>query len=458
MRDDRGGLRALFYLDEPFGLKRLTPSQLESLSDTLSLALNTIITVIEREEFAHHVRTIRAVRRLVRSGPARHDVGHLLREARDTLLGALSVDEIEIHVFGEDGLTRDDLHLRMPDDVRLALAHAAARAWADQGVLIIEAGRVWGDARLDTSHAEWFAHAIPAAGYEAVVVAPFGVDDAALGMLICARRAGSRRWTDGEGLAALELGHDLGRAIANAQATQRERELLEELRELEHARHWFLRELTHEINNPMTVIAANAEFLSSGGSLDDHDLRRAQAIMRGTERLGDLLEGLSMLSRVSDPQHPPSVVPLDLVPVVEGLLESMTAVAERAGVVLHLVGEQRHAVVLADPRQVSSALTNLVDNAVKYSDPGDEIWIGVEQRPDGGYTFTCRDEGLGISEADQQNLFAPLFRSTNEEALLRPGTGLGLGIVREIMTRHGGDVEVESVLGRGTAVRLHFGT
>ena len=456
VRDDRGGLRALFYLDEPFGLKRLSPAQLEGLTDLLSLALSTIITVIEREEFAHHVRTIRAVRRLVRSGPARHDVDHLLREARETLLGALSVDELEIHVFGADLPARAEPCLRMPDDVRAELAAAAARAWADQGVLIIEDGRVWGDQDLDDSHGPWFADAIPRAGFDAVVVAPFGVEDTALGMLICARRSGSRRWTDGEGLAALELGHDLGRAIANAQATQRERELLEELRELEHARHWFLRELTHEINNPMTVIAANAEFLASGGSLGEQDLRRAQAILRGTERLGDLLEGLSMLSRVSDPQHPPSMVPLDLVPLVEGILESMTAVADRAGVVLHLVGEQRHAVVLADPRQISSALTNLVDNAVKYSDAGDEIWIGVAQRPDGGFTFTCRDEGLGISEADQQNLFAPLFRSTNEEALLRPGTGLGLGIVREIMSRHGGDVEVESVLGKGTAVHLHF--
>lgn len=456
VRDDRGGLRALFYLDEPFGLKRLSAAQLEGLTDLLSLALSTIITVIEREEFAHHVRTIRAVRRLVRSGPARHDVDHLLREARETLLGALSVDELEIHVFGADLPARAEPCLRMPDDVRAELAAAAARAWADQGVLIIEDGRVWGDQDLDDSHGPWFADAIPRAGFDAVVVAPFGVEDTALGMLICARRSGSRRWTDGEGLAALELGHDLGRAIANAQATQRERELLEELRELEHARHWFLRELTHEINNPMTVIAANAEFLASGGSLGEQDLRRAQAILRGTERLGDLLEGLSMLSRVSDPQHPPSMVPLDLVPLVEGILESMTAVADRAGVVLHLVGEQRHAVVLADPRQISSALTNLVDNAVKYSDAGDEIWIGVAQRPDGGFTFTCRDEGLGISEADQQNLFAPLFRSTNEEALLRPGTGLGLGIVREIMSRHGGDVEVESVLGKGTAVHLHF--
>ena len=257
-------------------------------------------------------------------------------------------------------------------------------------------------------------------------------------------------------MAALELGHDLGRAIANAHATQRERRLLEELRELEEARHRFLRELTHEINNPMTVIAANAEFLAASEFASERDRRRAQAILRGTERLGDLLEGLAMLSRVSDPQHPPTMARIDLVPVVDEILGSMAAVAEKADITLHLVGETHEAMVHADEREIASAITNLVDNAVKYSDPGDEIWMGVERRGDGGVTFGCKDEGIGISEADQDQLFLPLFRSTNEEALRRPGTGLGLGIVRQIMQRHGGSVEVESRLGRGTSVRLHF--
>ena len=147
-----------------------------------------------------------------------------------------------------------------------------------------------------------------------------------------------------------------------------------------------------------------------------------------------------MLSRVSDPQHPPSMKRMDLVPIVEETLGSMTAVADKAEVTLHLVGEMREALVLADPREIASAVTNLVDNAVKYSNPGDEIWLGVERDTDGASRFGCRDEGIGISEADQANLFLPLFRSTNEDALNRPGTGLGLGIVREIMQRHGGTV------------------
>ncbi|HEY0643593.1 MAG TPA: HAMP domain-containing sensor histidine kinase [Nocardioides sp.] len=455
--DERGDLRALLYLDVPDGLKRPDRARLLEISDELAMTLRSIVTVVEREEYADHMRVIRATRRLARSTRARHDVNHLLREARTTLLGALSVDELEIHVFdGEDTETPDSLGLGMAPEVRRALDAAAARAWEHQRVLIIEAGHVWGDAVLAAGHADWFTQALLAAGFEAVVVAPVGVDDEVLGMLIAARRTGSRRWTDGEGVAALELGHDLGRAIANAQATQRERRLLEELRELEEARHRFLREITHEINNPMTVIAANAEFLAGSELVDERDRRRAQAILRGTERLSVLLEGLAMLSRVSDPQHPPSMELVDLVPIIDETLGSMAAVAEKAGVTLHLVGETHEALVLADRREIASAVTNLVDNAVKYSDSGDEIWVGVERGTDGSLTFSCRDEGIGISEADQANLFKPLFRSTNEDALRRPGTGLGLGIVREIMQRHGGRVEVESRLGRGTCVRLHF--
>ena len=455
--DERGDLRALLYLDVPSDLKRPDKNRLLEISDELAMTLRSVVTAVEREEYADHMRVIRATRRLARSNPARHDVGHLLREARTTLLGALSVDELEIHVFLEQGdETHDSLGLTTAPDVRRALDAAAARAWTNQRVLIIEAGRIWGDPDLDTGHADWFTRALDAAGFEAVVVAPVGVDDEVLGMLMAARRTGSRRWTDGEGVAALELGHDLGRAIANAHATQRERRLLEELRELEEARHRFLRELTHEINNPMTVIAANAEFLATSEFASERDHRRAQAILRGSERLSDLLEGLAMLSRVSDPQHPPSMKRMDLVPIVDDALGSMTAVADKANVTLHLVGDTREAIVFADAREIASAVINLVDNAVKYSNSGDEIWLGVERGGDGAITFSCRDEGIGISAADQEKLFLPLFRSTNEDALSRPGTGLGLGIVREIMQRHGGAVEVESRLGRGTHVRLHF--
>jgi signal transduction histidine kinase len=454
--DERRDLRALLYLDVPADLKRPDRDRLLQISEDLSLTLRSIATVVEREEFADHMRVIRATRRLARSNPARHDVNHLLREARTTLLGALSVDELEIHVFADDDESPDSLGLAMAPDVRRALDEAATRAWADQRVIIIEVDQIWGDAELAASHSPWFSSALREAGFEAVVVAPVGVEDVALGMLIAARRTGSRRWTDGEGVAALELGHDLGRAVANAEATQRERRLLEELREQEERRHRFLRTLTHEINNPMTVIAANAEFLAGSDNLDDRDRRRAEAILRGTARLGTLIEGLVMLSRVSDPEHPPSLERVDLVPLAREVIVTMSTLAEVAGVDLTLRSELEAPVVLADPREVASAVTNLVDNAVKYSDAGGHVRIDITRDADGSIVLACTDEGLGISEDDLAKLFTPLFRSTNREALRRPGTGLGLGIVREIMQRHGGAADITSTLGEGTVVRLRF--
>ena len=107
----------------------------------------------------------------------------------------------------------------------------------------------------------------------------------------------------------------------------------------------------------MTVIAANAEFLATSDFVDERDRRRAQAILRGSERLGDLLQGLAMLSRVSDPQHPPTMRRIDLLPIVEETLGSMTAVAEQPGITLHLVGDTGPAIVLADPREVAGAST-----------------------------------------------------------------------------------------------------
>lgn len=453
--DERGDLRGLLYLDVPLDLRRPDKQRLFEISEALSMTLRSIVTAIEREEYADHMRVIRATRRLARSNPARHDVGHLVREARSTLLGALSVDELEIRLFIDDSQSPDSLGLDMAPDVRRALDRAAARAWAAQHVIIIEPDQVWGDTELATACADWFTGALREAGFQAVVVAPVGVDDEVLGMLIAARRTGARRWTDGEGVAALELGHDLGRAIANAHATQRERRLLAELRDLEETRRKFLRVVTHEINNPMTVIAANAEFLTGSEFVDERDRRRARAIVRGAERLAGLLEGLALLSRVSDPEHPPARMRVDLRQVVQDAASSMAAVAEQAGITLNPAPPGEPALVLGDPREVTGAVANLVDNAVKYSDEGDEVWLSVEV-DDERVVFTCRDEGIGISEADRAVIFTPMFRSTNDAALRRPGTGLGLGIVREIMQRHDGTVEVESELGRGTAVRLSF--
>ena len=98
-------------------------------------------------------------------------------------------------------------------------------------------------------------------------------------------------------------------------------------------------------------------------------------------------------------------------------------------------------------------LANLLSNALKYSD--DETSVAVELVDvDGHVELRVRDHGLGISEEDQRGLFREFYRSTNVEALARPGSGLGLVIVDRIVRRHGGRVVVDSALGRGTTVTV----
>ena len=109
--------------------------------------------------------------------------------------------------------------------------------------------------------------------------------------------------------------------------------------------------------------------------------------------------------------------------------------------------------MLGDETSLTSVVTNLVTNAISYSQPGGNVLLTLWCKDD-EVVIECSDEGLGISREDLTQLFTEFFRSTNREALVRPGTGLGLTITRRIVDRHGGRIEVESELGVGSTFRV----
>jgi len=111
--------------------------------------------------------------------------------------------------------------------------------------------------------------------------------------------------------------------------------------------------------------------------------------------------------------------------------------------------------VAGQAEELRRLFANLVNNAVKYSRPRSCVDLSLERGRD-EVVFTCADQGLGISEKDRQQLFTEFFRSTNPEALQRPGTGLGLTIAARIVARHGGHLDVQSELGVGTTIRVRF--
>jgi two-component system sensor histidine kinase SenX3 len=108
-----------------------------------------------------------------------------------------------------------------------------------------------------------------------------------------------------------------------------------------------------------------------------------------------------------------------------------------------------------DPTQIVSALANLLDNAVKYSDEGQPVEVAA--RAEGTSTvFEVRDHGIGIPASDLERIFERFFRVDRARSRATGGTGLGLSIVRHVVHSHDGDVTVHSVEGEGSTFRLVF--
>jgi signal transduction histidine kinase len=108
-----------------------------------------------------------------------------------------------------------------------------------------------------------------------------------------------------------------------------------------------------------------------------------------------------------------------------------------------------------DPVRLAQVFTNLITNALKYSPEDRPIVVTVNSNP-GQLEIAVADQGLGISEPDQDRLFAPFFRSTNPEALRRNGTGLGLIHVKSIVEEHGGTLRLSSKLGAGSTFTVEL--
>lgn len=455
--DAAGRVRAFVYFDVPDSGLRPTHEQLTAMSADLDVSLQTVITTIEREEYAAGIRLATGARVVVRSAASRHGLDELLRVAGEELHRAFRAEVLALEVFGEVVAIHppDAVPLQHPE-LHQALADSARGCWSTQRVVLVDGTRVWGDDHLDATRRDDLVSLLAGHGWSELVVVPVGAGDEALGMLGIGRALGSAAWTDDESSAALDVGHDLGRAVLNARASQREREAAEELRRVDDYRAGLIATLAHELKNPIGVVAGHAEMLASLGDVEGLPpaaLVSLDAITRGADRLATLVDDLMTLSKVGDPSRELDAVPVDLRWVVTSVVEQATLSAAQRDVKLIRATPPEPLVVLGDETSLTSVVTNLLTNAIGYSDEGGCVRLSLWRRDD-HVVLECADEGLGISEEDRDRLFTEFFRSTNRDALVRPGTGLGLTITQRIVERHGGRIEVDSELGVGSTFRV----
>jgi PAS domain S-box-containing protein len=251
--------------------------------------------------------------------------------------------------------------------------------------------------------------------------------------------------------------HLLSMALDITQRKRAEEELLKTLereKELGQLKSNFVSMVSHEFRTPLGIIQSSAELLRDFYQKMPADEREEQleSITRNTRRMAGMMEGILALSRLEAGKLQFQPTALDLTTFCRRVLDEVLSATNRRCPVELLLGPVP-AEAQADERLLGHIFTNLLSNAVKYSEPGATVYFEVDRvGPDA--VCIVRDHGIGIPEEDQQHLFKAFHRGSNVGT--RPGTGLGLLLVKRCGDLHGGTMQLNSKIGEGTTVTVRL--
>jgi len=233
-----------------------------------------------------------------------------------------------------------------------------------------------------------------------------------------------------------------------------------DIQRLENVRRDFVANVSHELKTPIASIKGFVETLLDGAADNPADNRRfLEIVARQAERLEAIIEDLLALSRIEQSEGAGNL-PLERVRIADVLAAAAADCLPRARDRSIRVEAGCAATIEADvnPALLEQAVINLVDNAIKYSDPGDTIWVsaGLEPDPEGAVMIVVRDDGCGIDAEHLPRLFERFYRVDKARSRKLGGTGLGLSIVKHIVQAHGGTVAVESQPGVGSTFTIRL--
>jgi two-component system phosphate regulon sensor histidine kinase PhoR len=226
---------------------------------------------------------------------------------------------------------------------------------------------------------------------------------------------------------------------------------LTRLRQLERTRQEFVANVSHELRTPLSLIKGYCETLIDGARQDPAvALRFLQTIEKHADRLTFLIEDLLTISRLESGQVVLHLQPVELAPLVARLLEErQSRVRDKSVRVRNDV--PAGLIVCADADRIEQVLLNLVDNALKYGGPCVEVTVGARRREEDGLVEVwVKDNGPGIAPEHRERIFERFYRVDRARSREQGGTGLGLSIVKHIVQSHGGEVWVNSEVGRGS--------
>jgi two-component system phosphate regulon sensor histidine kinase PhoR len=222
-----------------------------------------------------------------------------------------------------------------------------------------------------------------------------------------------------------------------------------DLMRLEEVRRDFVANASHELRTPLAAIRGFAETLLESAALSPEEQKNyLEVIHRHAQRLSSLVEDLLELSTIESRTLRLEIAPVDVAGTAENLIADSRLRLEERQIAASLRSVDRpHA--LADPRALDQVLGNLLDNALKYTEPGGSIEIAVEERL-GRVRVSVVDSGIGIPAEDTARIFERFYRVDRARSRALGGTGLGLSIVKHLVQAMDGEISVKSALGKGS--------
>jgi signal transduction histidine kinase len=215
----------------------------------------------------------------------------------------------------------------------------------------------------------------------------------------------------------------------------------------------FTRIVSHDLRSPLTSMQGFASMLESQmmGEMNEKQAHFVEKILAGIAQMTSLVDNIQDAGRY-DPEtgfYEMERTHCDLIEIAHRIVSNHLVPAEKGELTLTVNAASDVPIINADSNMIERALTNLVDNAIKYTPNGGSIEVRVHRRGD-DVVLSVRDNGLGISPEHQKHLFERHVRIPRKEHKKVKGTGLGLFIVRSVAQRHGGKAWVESVEGNGS--------
>ena len=230
-----------------------------------------------------------------------------------------------------------------------------------------------------------------------------------------------------------------------------------QLRRLENMRRDFVANVSHEIKTPLTAIKGFVETLQQGKVEKKQEKERFLGIIqKHVDRLDAIIEDLLALSRIEqeDDKKEIQFESVKIADVFQAAIQLCRPKAEKQNIDINLDCE-KDTTALLDPALIEQAVVNLLDNAIKFSEPGSTIHVKSHHQGN-EMILSVQDQGIGIAQKHLPRLFERFYRVDKARSRSMGGTGLGLAIVKHIAQAHGGHVTVDSKLGEGSHFSIHL--